>query len=102
MLVKGIFKKVTEIRQFTTRDGKTKHTVQYLIEAPYTRRDGSAGANNYLVDVVYDNAPQLVVGDINDPDTYEFELFFKVNASRDNPNRLFQNILCTKVSKSIV
>lgn len=102
MLLKAVFKRVVEVRPFTTRDGKNKFTVVYLIESNYSRRDGSVGSQELLVEVVYDTQPQIQVGEVADMDVYEFELFFKVNPGRLDPNKYFQKILCTKVSKSIV
>lgn len=101
MLVKATFKKVVEIRPFKTRDGQDRFTVVYLIASNFNKRDGSTGVNVLLVEVVYDQQPQLQVGDINDPDIYEFEIYFRVNQSQKDASRYFMKALCSKVSKTI-
>lgn len=101
MLVKGKFIEVLETRTFTTKEGKEKYSVEYVIAAPYNRRDGTQGENQFIIQVVYDQKPNLVAGPVNDEQVYEFELWFKVNTSRDS-SRKWMNVLCTKASVSII
>lgn len=100
MIVKANFKAVADVRSFTTREGATKYTVTYLINAPYSRRDGSVGSNQFLVEVVYDQQPNVTVGELNDSNQYEFELYFRVNAGRNGGQ--FQHITCSKVTQVVL
>lgn len=102
MIVKATFKKVVNVRPFTTRDGKEKYTVIYLISSPYVRRDGSQGSNDYVIEVVYDQRPTVTIGDCNDPQTYEFELYFRYTVSKDDPTKVFQHITCSKVTQVVL
>ncbi|MBQ0015448.1 MAG: hypothetical protein KBT04_00495 [Bacteroidales bacterium] len=102
MIIKAQFKEVVSVRPFNTQQGATKYSAQYVIESQYSRRDGSQGSNQFVVEVIYDQQPQLQLGACTDTNTYEFELYFRVNASKTNPTMKFQHITCTKVTQVIL
>ena len=100
MIVKANFKAVADVRSFTTREGATKYTVTYLINSQYCRRDGSIGNNQLLVEVVYDQQPNVTVGEVNDTTQYEFELYFRVNSGKNGG--MFQHITCSKITQVVL
>ena len=101
MIIKGKFIEVLGIRPFQTRnEQQTRYAVEYLLEETYTRRDGSTGTQQYIAETFYDQMPGVQVGVVNDPNVYEFELFFKVRSSQDG--RKWQSITIIRASQSII
>lgn len=104
MLIKGRFIEVLDVRPIIARNAAVsapeRYAVEYLIEEPYTRRDGSVGSQQFIAEAFYDQQPALVKGPVTDQTMYEFELFFKVRTSQDG--RKWQSIVITKASTSII